>query len=692
MPLDSKSPPEIVHSACPHDCPSTCALEIERLSPQRIGRVRGAKDNDYTRGVICAKVARYAERIHHPERLTQPLRRVGEKGIGRAAFEPIGWDEALDEVAGRLLRIEAQDGAEAVWPYFYAGTMGLVQRDGIERLRHVKRYSRQHSTICVSLADAGWKAGIGVKRGVDAREIRDSEMIVVWGGNPVSTQVNVMTHIASARKQRGAKLVVVDPYRTGTAEQADLHLPVRPGTDGALAAAMIHQILKDGLEDRDYLSRFTDWDDELEAHFAGCSPAWAAAITGLEEASIVDFARLYASTKRSYIRVGYGFSRSRNGAANVHAVTCLPSLTGALRHRGGWALYGQTEIYPLDRTLIEGLDAKDHAVRMLDQSRIGPILEGNPRDLGEGPPIMALFIQNTNPMVVCPDSGAVARGFARDDLFVCVHEQFMTETAAMADIVLPATMFAEHDDAYIASGHTYFQVTRAIVEPPEQCRSNHEVICGLAQRLGAEHPGFEMSAWELIDRTLQASGLPDAEALHAAHWHDCALPFETMHFLDGFGTADRRFHFKADWRAVGHDHAAMPRLPGFSDTIDRASEACPFRLVAAPARGYLNTTFTETPGSIEREGRPRVKVHPAAAAQLGVVEGARLRLGNDLGSVVVEVQVCDGQQPEILIVESIWPNAAFEEGMGINTLVSADPGPPRGGAVFHDTAIWMRPA
>jgi anaerobic selenocysteine-containing dehydrogenase len=692
MPLDSKSPPEILHSACPHDCPSTCALEVERLSPQRIGRVRGAKDNDYTRGVICAKVARYAERIHHPERLTQPLRRVGEKGVGRAAFEPMGWDEALDEVAERLLRIETQYGAEAVWPYFYAGTMGLVQRDGIERLRHVKRYSRQHSTICVSLADAGWKAGIGVKRGVDAREIGDSELIVVWGGNPVSTQVNVMTHIARARKQRGAKLVVVDPYRTGTAEQADLHLPVRPGTDGALAAAMIHQILKDGLEDRDYLSRFTDWDDELEAHFAGCSPAWAAAITGLEEASIVDFARLYASTKRSYIRVGYGFSRSRNGAANVHAVTCLPSLTGAWRHRGGGALYGQTEIYPLDRTLIEGLDAKDHAVRMLDQSRIGPILEGDPRDLGEGPPIMALFIQNTNPMVVCPDSGAVARGFARDDLFVCVHEQFMTETAAMADIVLPATMFAEHDDAYIASGHTYFQVTRAIIEPPEQCRSNHEVICGLAQRLGAEHPGFEMSAWELIDRTLQASGLPNAEALHAAHWHDCAPPFETMHFLDGFGTADRRFHFKADWRAVGHDHAAMPRLPGFSDTIDRASEACPFRLVAAPARGYLNTTFTETPGSIQREGRPRVKVHPQAAAQLGVVEGARLRLGNDLGSVVVEVQVCEGQQPEILIVESIWPNAAFEEGRGINHLVSADPGPPKGGAVFHDTAVWARPA
>jgi anaerobic selenocysteine-containing dehydrogenase len=691
MPLDSKTQPEILHSACPHDCPSTCALEVERLSPQRIGRVRGAKDNDYTRGVICAKVARYAERIHHPDRLTQPLRRVGEKGIGREAFAPIGWDEALDEVAERLLQIEVRHGAEAVWPYFYAGTMGLVQRDGIERLRHVKRYSRQHSTICVALADAGWKAGTGVKRGVDSREIGEADLIVVWGGNPVSTQVNVMTHIARARKERGAKLVVIDPYRTGTAEQADLHLAVRPGTDGALAAAVIQQILKEGLEDREYLKDYTDWDEELEAHFADCTPAWAAAITGLAEDAIVDFARLYGTTQRSFIRVGYGFSRSRNGAANVHAVTCLPSVTGAWRHRGGGALYGQTEIYPIDRTLIEGRDALAKDVRLFDQSRIGPILEGDRRDLGEGPPVMGLFIQNTNPMMVCPDSGAVARGFAREDLFACVHEQFMTETAAMADIVLPATMFLEHDDAYIASGHTFLQVTRAVVEPPAECRSNHEVICGLARRLGAEHEGFEVSAWELIDRTLAASGLPDAETLHAAHWHDCALPFETMHFLDGFETADRRFHFKGDWQAMGRDHAAMPRLPGHIETIDRASEARPFRLVAAPARSYLNSTFTETPGSIAREGRPRVKIHPDAAGRLGVGEGDRLRLGNDLGSIVVEVEIFDGLQPEVLVVESIWPNAAFEEGRGVNHLISADPGPPKGGAVFHDTAVWAEP-
>jgi anaerobic selenocysteine-containing dehydrogenase len=400
MPNDTA--PEYVHSACPHDCPSTCALEIERTGPGRIGRVRGARDNPYTAGVICAKVARYAERVHHPDRLSQPLRRVGDKGVGRAAFAPISWDDALDLVAERLLDVERRLGSEAVWPYFYAGTMGLVQRDGIERLRNVKRYSRQLSTICVALADAGWNAGVGQKRGVDTREVAHSDLVVIWGGNPVSTQVNVMTHVARARKVRGCKLVVIDPYRTGTAEQADLHLAVRPGTDGALAAAVIHVLLAEGFADRDYMARYTDWDDEAEAHFATTTPDWAAAITGLDPDEIVEFARLYGRTKRSFIRVGYGFSRSRNGAANVHAVVCLPSVTGAWQYEGGGALYGQTAIYNLDRTLIEGLDRRDKATRRLDQSRIGPILTGDRRDLGDGPPVAALFIQNTNPMWSAP--------------------------------------------------------------------------------------------------------------------------------------------------------------------------------------------------------------------------------------------------------------------------------------------------
>ena len=688
-PLAAKA--EYWSAACPHDCPSTCALEVERLDERRIGKVRGAAANGYTAGVICAKVARYAERVHHPDRLTGPLRRVGEKGVGRAAFVEIGWDEALDRTAEALKRAAEQRGAESVWPYFYAGTMGLVQRDGIERLRHAMRYSRQDSTICVTLADSGYVAGTGMKRGVDPREMAESDLIVVWGGNPVGTQVNVMTHIARARKNRGAKLAVVDVYRTGTAEQADMHLCLRPGTDGALACAVMHVLFKEGFADRAYLARYTKDADLLERHLQTRTPEWAAAITGLSVDEIAAFARLYGSSKRAYLRLGYGFSRSRNWAAQMFAASCLPAVTGAWQYRGGGALYGMSSVYRIDKTLIEGLDARDKSVRVLDQSRIGPILTGDRRDLGEGPPVKALFIQNTNPMAVCPESLKVRAGFRRPDLFVAVHEQFMTETAAMADIVLPATTFLEHDDLYQASGHTHLQVVKKVIEPVGEARSNHEVVCALAERLGARHEGFGMTAWEVIDRTLQASFLPDAETAYRMGWIDLGHDFRRAHFLDGFETPDRLFHFAPDWRRIGLDHARMPKLPDHLDTIDKADAARPFRLVAAPARQFLNSSFTETPTSRRREGRPTAMIHPQDCEALGLDEGDLVRVGNSRAEIAVHVRPFDGLRRGTVVIEGIWPNAAFRDGLGVNALVSADPAPPRGGAVFHDTAVWLKP-
>jgi anaerobic selenocysteine-containing dehydrogenase len=685
-------PLDILPSVCPHDCPSTCALEVERLDAHTIGRIRGAASNSYTAGVVCAKVARYAERPHHPERLRVPLRRIGDKGVGRAAFEEISWDAALDAVAEEFTKAAQRHGSEAVWPYYYAGTMGLVQRDGINRLRHVMGYSRQFSTICVMLADTGWNAGAGVKRGVDSREMAESDLIVVWGGNPVSTQVNLMAHVAKARKNRGAKLVVIDPYRTPTAEIADLHLAVRPGTDAALACAVMHVLFKEGYADRDYLAKYTDVPDELEAHLATRDPAWAARITGLSEQAISEFARLYGRTRRSFIRIGYGFSRSRNGSAQLFAATCLPAVTGAWQYRGGGALYGSSAIYPLNRTLIEGLDVVDPRTRLLDQSRIGAVLTGDKHDLGDGPPVTAMLIQNTNPMVVAPDTLRVRDGFRRDDLFVCVHEQFMTETADMADIVLPATTFLEHDDIYTASGHTHLQVARKIVEPEGQCRTNHDVICALARRLGAEHRGFAMSEWAIVEETLTLSGLPGIAGFHEGRWLDMALPFETAHFLDGFGHADKKFHFKPDWAALGPHAVGLPALPDHAEVIDAATDERPFRMVAAPSRSFLNTTFNNTPASVAREGRPSVLIHPADLAALGAANGDRLRLGNSQGSVVIHAKSFDGLQQRVIVVEGIWPNHAFEEGVGINALTSADPGRPKGGAVFHDTAVWVRKA
>jgi anaerobic selenocysteine-containing dehydrogenase len=675
-------------SVCPHDCPSTCALDVEVIDGMRIGAVRGAEANDYTSGVICAKVSRYAERVHHPDRLMHPLLRTGPKGSGQ--FRRIGWDEALDRIAANFIDVAARHGTEAVWPFYFAGTMGLVQRDGINRLRNVMRYSKQKMTICTSLPEIGWRAGVGDPRGVDAREIAESDLIVVWGGNPVSTQVNVMTHIARARKQRGAKLVVIDPYRTPSAAAADVHLAPRPGTDAALACAVMHIAFRDGHADRAYMDRYTDCPDRLEQHLRQRGPDWASSVTGIPAEQIEAFGALYGQTKRSFIRCGYGFARSRNGAAAMHAVTCLPAVTGAWQHKGGGALWGHRSIYHWDKTLIEGLDSIDRTIRTLDMSRIASVLTGSRRDLGDGPQVHAMLIQNQNPVDVCPDSNRVRRGFARQDLFVVTHEQFMTATARWSDIVLPATMFLEHDDVYQASGHSHIQIGRKLIEPPGACRSNHEVTQALASRLGAQHRGFEMTAMQIVDETLRMSGHPDAETVLARRWVDVIPSFETAHFLDGFPNQSRRFRFAPDWQALGDDRAVMPPLPDQMDNIDLASPDVPFRLVTAPARSFLNSTFTESKAGRRREGRPTVLMHADDAARFGLTDGARVRLGNNRGEIVLHAKIAQGQQPGVLIVESVWPSECYEGGIGINALTSDDPGPPWGGAVFHDTAVWMR--
>src|SRR3990172_5295086 len=395
-------------TACPHDCPSTCALEVELIDERTIGRVHGAKDNDYTAGVICAKVARYAEREHHAERLLHPLRRVGPKGSGQ--YAPISWDDALDLVAENFLKSEQRHGTESVWPYFYAGTMGLVQRDGINRLRHAKKYSGFHSTICVNPAYAGYAAGTGRIAGPDPREMAKSDLIVIWGTNAVNTQVNVMTPAIRARKERGAKIAAVDIYMNGTMQQADLAVLVKPGTDGALACALMHCLFRDGKADWDYLDKYTDAPRELEAHLRARDPAWASAITGTPVETIEELARLIGERKRAYFRLGYGFARSRNGAANMHAASCIAAVIGAWQLEGGGAFHNNADIFKLDKTMIEGLDRFDRSVRMLDQSRIGAILTGERAALQGGGPVTAMLIQNTNPLSVAPDQSQVKRG------------------------------------------------------------------------------------------------------------------------------------------------------------------------------------------------------------------------------------------------------------------------------------------
>ena len=684
-------------SVCPHDCPSVCALDVEVIDGKRIGRVRGAEDQRYTAGVVCAKVARYAERIHHPDRLTRPLLRVGPKGSGQ--FAPIGWSEALDRVAERFLDAERRFGAESVWPYFYAGTMGLIMRDGLERLTHVKRYSRFFGSICVAIAWPGYLAGTGRIAGADPREMAKSDCVVIWGTNAVATQVNVMTHATRARKERGAKIVVIDIYDTETMRQADLALRLRPGTDGALACAVMHILFRDGLADRPYLARYADAPEALEAHLETRTPQWASAITGLSVAAIEEFAALVGRNKRTFFRLGYGFSRQRNGAANMHAALCVPIVSGAWAHEGGGAFHSNSGVFKLDKTMIEGLDARDPTVRRLDQSRVGAVLTGESEALKGGGPVKAMLIQNTNPLAVAPDQEKVRKGFARDDLFVCVHEQFLTDTARYADVVLPATMFLEHDDLYTGGGHQYLQFGPKTIDPPEGCRSNHDVVVALAERLGARHPGFAMTPRQIIDWTLRASGRGSLVELEQTKWLDCQPPFEEAHFLNGFAWPDGKFRLRADWASTPFSGDGlkgpwreMPTLPDHWPINEAADDDHPFKLATSPARNFLNSSFTETPSSLARERRPTALMNPDDVAALGLSDGEVVHLGNARGEVRLHVRAFAGVSRGLIVSEGVWPPSAFLDGRGINALTGDDSVAPFGGAAFHDARVWARAA
>jgi anaerobic selenocysteine-containing dehydrogenase len=686
---------EIRHSTCPHDCPSACALDIEVIGGQSIGRVRGSKKQTYTAGVVCAKVARYAERIHHPERVIHPMRRTGPKGSGQ--YARISWDEALDEVAARFDQAEREFGAESVWPYYYAGTMGIVMRDGINRLANVKKYSRFYQTICANVARIGFAIGTGKIAGADPREMGVSDLVVIWGTNPVNTQVNVMTHAARAKKERGARIAAVDIYNNDTMKQADIKIILRPGTDGAFACGVMHVLFREGLADRAYMAKYTDCPDELEAHLKTRTPEWASAICGVPVTEIEAFARAVGETKRTFFRMGYGFTRSRNGAAQMHAAVCIPAVTGAWQYEGGGAFFNNYALWRFDESIIEGHDALDRNTRWLDQCKIGRILTGDADALKGGGPIKAMLIQNTNPVTVAPEQNLVRKGFAREDLFMVVHEQFMTETAQMADIVLPATMFMEHDDLYYGGGHQHISVGPKLIDPPGECRSNHEVLQGLSRRLKISHPGFEMTPRELIDATLKLSGHGDIAGLEADLWRDLQPDFRTSHYLDGFAHADRKFHFKADWAnppfglKMG-DIDKMPSLPDHWRVIEEVDETHPFRLATSPSRSFLNTSFNETPSSQAREGRASVMIHPLDAASLGIADGDAVTLGNTRGETSLIAKFFDGVRRGVLIAESIHPNSDHIGGKGINVLTGAEAVAPIGGAAFHDNKVWIKKA
>jgi anaerobic selenocysteine-containing dehydrogenase len=496
---------ETVLSVCPHDCPSACSLVVT-LDGGRITDVSGNPDHPFTQGVICGKVKDYAERIYSPMRVREPMRRVGAKGRGE--FEPISWEAAIEEIARRFLEIRARWGGESILPFSYGGTLGLLQYYAGHPFFHALGASQLERTICISTAYAGWRATLGMVAGTDSEQMVDSELVILWGINAAYTHINLMTFVKRARA-RGAYVVAIDPYRTRTAKQADLHLMPRPGTDTALALGMMHVLISDGLEDRGYIERATHGFERLAEHVTQYPPERVASITGVPADQIVGLARRYGATRASYIRVGIGLSRHENGGMTCRTIACLPAVTGAYAHPAGGALLSSSGAFPLDLGALERADIMPKpAPRVINMIHLGRALIAP--DLA--PPIKALYVYNSNPAAVCPNQEMVLQGLAREDLFTVVHEQMFTDTTDYADLVLPATTSMEHTDLYRSYGHLYLQLAEPVISPQGEARSNLEVFRLLARAAGFGDPHWDKSEAELIGEVL-ASGHPALEGV-----------------------------------------------------------------------------------------------------------------------------------------------------------------------------------
>nr|CRH06283.1 Molybdopterin oxidoreductase [Candidatus Magnetococcus massalia] len=668
------------NTTCPLDCPSACALKVE-VEGDRLLKVRGNPDHPFTRGVICNKVARYGE-LQHGERLTTPMKRVGPKGLGH--FEPISWDEALESVTEQFKRCIAEHGAESIWPYWYGGTMGIVQRKAIQRLTHRAGFSRLERTLCASIASAGWAAGVNGGHGPSGQDMAEgSDLIILWGINAVSTHINLMNFVKDARK-RGVRLVVIDPYRNRTARLADMHIAPRPGTDGALASAMMHVMLKEGLADRDYMAKLSDFDDDVEAHLADKTPQWAAEITGLSADVIRNFARVYGQAEAPYIRIGMGMSRHNNGAVNVHAISALTMVAGAWKNRGGGALLMcDSAFHMLQDGVVSGRQfVEANPARTLDMSRLGAILN----DKSLETPVSAMLVQSCNPAVTVPDLGAVYRGLTREDLFLVVHEQVMSETALFADILLPATSFLEHADLYSSYGQTTLQHAQALLPPTGEAKSNHWLINQLAQKLGFAEQAFTLTEEQTIDQMLADSGLPAKEAWSDS-WLDLTPDEETRHFRNGFPQSDGKFHFKAAW-----PNPEMPAMPDHWPVNRRdlpQDRDYPLDFMTPPAHEVLNSTFTSSPKAVERMGPPKVWMHPEDAKSRGIEEGDRVVVYNALAYLSMSAHVTEDVRPGVTLCETNHPASALKEKISINALSHGERVQPGGGPAFHDNRVQI---
>jgi anaerobic selenocysteine-containing dehydrogenase len=677
----------IVRGACPHDCPDTCALHITVENGRAI-KVEGAPDHPTTAGVLCTKVARYLDRTYAPSRLLQPLRRIGPKGSAR--FAPVSWDEALSEIAARFGEIAAStDGPQAILPYSYAGTMGLLQSNSMDRrFFHKLGASLLDRTICSSAGKAGYAATIGASIGTDLEQFEHARLILIWGSNPIVSNLHLWTRVQAA-KRRGARLIAIDPYRSLTAEKCHVHLALRPGTDAALALGMMHVLIAEDLIDHDYVARYTLGFDALKARVSEYPPSRVAEITGLAADDIIALARDYGTIKPAVIRLNYGMQRHAGGGMAIRTAACLPALVGAWRDAAGGVLLSSSGAYPVDRNALERPDLIWNHPRTINMSSIGDALLET-RD----PPIRALYVYNSNPVAVAPDSARVVAGFSREDLFCVVHDVFQTDTADYADIVLPATTQLEHLDVHASYGHLYVLANNPAIAPVGEAKPNTEVFRQLAQRMGFTEPCFRDSDEEIARHAFRhdhprMQGL-EWERVKADGWQRLNVPASFAPFAEGnFPTPSGKCEFYSESLL----REGLDPLPTF--TPPRESVASnpalaaryPLAMLSPPARHALNSTFANLPTFLVSEPTPQLEIHPDDAAARDIVNGDRVRVFNDRGALVLTARVSTDTRPGVVVALSIWWRKLSPDGTNANMVTGQGLTDLGRGATFYDCLV-----
>ena len=695
MPNTAEVKLTVVRGACPHDCPDTCATLVTVDQSGRATRIQGDPQHPVTSGFLCAKVNRYLERTYHPERLTTPLRRTGPKGSGR--FEPCSWDDAIAAIASRLNAIrQGPDGAQAILPYSYAGTMGQLQGSSMDRrFFHTIGASRLNRTICAEAGRVGMMMTVGGSIGADIEGVPQSDLIVLWGTNTLSSNPHLWPFVLDARKN-GARLICVDPIRTRTAEQCDQWIALKPGTDAALALGIMHQLFAHDWLDHDYIARHTIGVDALRARAAEWPPERTADVTGIAVEVIVALAAEYGRAKAAFLRINYGLQRHAGGGMAVRTIACLPALTGHWRRAGGGVNLSTSGAFAFAKDVLQRPDLGPPA-RTINMSLLGDALTQPDAGVG-GPPVQAIIVYNSNPAAVAPDRSTVIRGFAREDLFTVVLEHFRTDTADWADFVLPATTQLEHWDVHTAYGHFYAALNRPAIAPVGESLPNTEIFRRLAEAMGLDEPSLRDDDITLIRQALASNHVRmqgvTFEELSERGWVRLNVPRPFLPFADGgFLTPSGKCEFVSPrLEAMGLDPVPTYIAPYESAESDPMLAArYPLQLISSPAHQFLNTTFVNVPTLRRAAREPECIMHPDDAALRELTELQLVQIQNDRGAFHARVRISDGIRAGVLWAPSIWWTKLAGDGRNANDTTSQRLTDLGEGPVFYDNLVEVTP-